>query len=216
MTNTSIRAVLWDFGGVILSSPFEAFNRYEAAHGLPRDFLRSVNAINPLTNAWAKMERGELDEAGFGAAFAVESAALGHAVDGRDLLPLLSGEVRPRMVAALRTVKARYKIACLTNNVKRGHGPGMASTPERAAAIAGIMALFDVVVESSKVGFRKPEPKFYEKACELLAIAPDEAVFLDDLGINLKPAAAMGMRTIKVGDPAMALADLGALLGLTL
>jgi len=214
--NTPIRAVLWDFGGVILSSPFEAFNRYEAQRGLPRDFLRGVNAINPLTNAWARMERNELDEAGFGAAFAAESRALGHEVDGRDLLPLLSGEIRPRMVAALRTVKAHYKIACLTNNVKRGHGPGMAPTPERAAAIAEIMALFDVVVESSKVGVRKPEPAFYERACELLDIAPAEAVFLDDLGINLKPASTMGMRTIKVVDPDAALAELGTLLGMDL
>lgn len=216
MTATPIRAVLWDFGGVILSSPFEAFNRYEAQHGLPRDFLRGVNAVNPLTNAWARMERNELDEAAFGAAFAAESRARGHEVDGRDLLPLLSGEIRPRMVEALRRVKTRYRIACLTNNVKKGHGPGMAPNPERAAAIAEIMALFDVLVESSKVGVRKPEPAFYEKACELLGIEPAEAVFLDDLGINLKPAAAMGMRTIKVVDPDVALAELGALLGMEL
>jgi putative hydrolase of the HAD superfamily len=212
----TLRAVLWDFGGVILSSPFEAFNRYEAAHGLPRDFIRSVNARDPDTNAWARMERSEVDADAFGLLFAAESAALGHRVDGRDVLALLAGEIRPRMVAALKTVKTRYKTACLTNNVKRGHGPGMSRTPEQAAAIAGVMALFDCVVESSKVGARKPEPAFYRHACAALGIAPEEAVFLDDLGINLKPAAAMGMKTIKVTDPDVALAELGAIVGMAL
>jgi putative hydrolase of the HAD superfamily len=212
----AIRAVLWDFGGVILSSPFEAFNRYEAERGLPRDFLRSVNARNPDSNAWARMERSEVDAATFGALFAAESRALGHEVDGRDLLPLLGGAIRPRMVAALKAVKTRYTVACLTNNVRGGHGPGMARTPEQAAAVAEVMALFDLVVESSKVGARKPEPVFYERACSLLGITPDEAVFLDDLGINLKPAAAMGMKTIKVTDPDGALAALGAVIGMDL
>lgn len=209
-----IKAVLWDFGGVILSSPFEAFRRYEAAKGLPRDFIRGVNSRNGDANAWARFERGEIDAAAFGEAFLTESAELGHAVHGSEILPLLSGEVRPRMVAALAQVKTRFKIACLTNNMPLGHGPGMVRTAEKARAVAEIMALFDVVVESSKVGVRKPEPAFYEKACALLDIRPTEAVFLDDLGINLKPAAAMGMRTIKVEDPDKALADLGRQIGM--
>ena len=209
----AIRAVLWDFGGVILSSPFEAFNRYEAARGLPRDFIRQVNARNPHDNAWARLERGDLGTAEFAGAFEAESRALGHAVDGADVLALLSGEVRPQMVAVLRALKGRYKQACLTNNVRHGDGTGMARTAEKARQVAEIMALFDQVVESSKVGVRKPEPRFYEIACELLQIAPAEAVFLDDLGINLKPAAAMGMRTIKVGAPQPAIAELEAVLG---
>jgi putative hydrolase of the HAD superfamily len=113
-------------------------------------------------------------------------------------------------VQALRQVKARYKIACLTNNMPLGHGPAMAISPEKAKAVAEVMALFDCVVESSKVGVRKPEPAFYERACSLLGIQPSEAVFLDDLGINLKPAAAMGMKTIKVE----ALQQLGAIIGM--
>lgn len=209
-----IRAVLWDFGGVILSSPFDAFRRFEAERGLPADFLRRVNSTNPHANAWAKFERGEVDAEAFGALFLAESTALGHAVHGRDLLPLISGEVRPRMVAALRQVKTRYAVACLTNNMPLGHGPGMAVSPQKAAAVAEVMALFDHVVESSKVGIRKPEPAFYRHACGLLGIQPTEAVFLDDLGINLKPAAAMGMRTIKVGDPDLALAELGRIIGM--
>jgi len=210
----AIKAVLWDFGGVILTSPFEAFRRFEDTRGLPRDFLRKVNATNPHTNAWARFERGEVDALAFGELFQAEARALGHDVHGRDILPLISGEVRPRMVAALRKVKAHYKVACLTNNMPLGHGPGMAVSAEKAAAVATVMALFDHVVESSKVGIRKPEPDFYRRACDLLEIAPAEAVFLDDLGINLKPAAAMGMRTIKVEDPDQALAELGAIIGL--
>lgn len=209
-----IKAVLWDFGGVILTSPFDAFRQFEEKCGLPQDFLRKVNATNPHTNAWACFERGEVDAARFGEMFLAESTALGHAVHGRDLLPLISGEVRPRMVAALRQVKTKYKIACLTNNMPLGHGPAMSVSPEKAKAVAEVMALFDCVVESSKVGVRKPEPAFYERACGLLEIRPEEAVFLDDLGINLKPAAAMGMKTIKVGDPDRALAELGAIIGM--
>lgn len=208
-----IRAVFWDFGGVILTSPFEAFNRYEEQRGLPKDFIRSVNARNPHTNAWAKLERSEVDPAGFARLFEEESAELGHRVSGYDVLALLSGDVRPEMVAALKKVKTRYKIACLTNNAKVGEGPGMTRSPERAAQVAEIMTLFDAVIESSKVGIRKPEPRFYEIVCETLEVRPTEAVFLDDLGINLKPAAAMGMRTIKVTSPEQALRDLEAVLG---
>lgn len=207
-----IKAVLWDFGGVILTSPFDAFRQFEEKCGLPQDFLRKVNSTNPHSNAWACFERGEVDAERFGEMFLVESTALGYPVHGRDLLPLISGEVRPRMVKALRQVKTRYKIACLTNNMPLGHGPAMSVSPEKAKAVAEVMALFDCVVESSKVGVRKPEPAFYERACKLLDIKPDEAVFLDDLGINLKPAAAMGMKTIKVGDPDKALAELGAII----
>jgi putative hydrolase of the HAD superfamily len=211
-----IEAVLWDFGGVVTTSPFEAFRRYEQARGLPLDFIRSVNATNIHSNAWARMERGEIGPAEFDTLFRDESTALGHTVDGRDVLPLLSGDVRPKVVAAIRQIRTRYRVACLTNNMSAGHGPAMAQTPERASAIAEVMELFEVVVESSKTGLRKPEPAFYLKACELLGIQPVNAVFLDDLGVNLKPAAALGMRTIKVGDADAALAELGEILGMNL
>ena len=216
MNGAGIKAVLWDFGGVILTSPFAAFRRYEAENGLPTDFIRGLNARNPHDNAWARLERSDVDIAGFCELFEAESRAAGHAVSGADVLKLLAGEVRPEMVAALRTVAANFKTACLTNNARLGDGPGMARTPEKARAIAEIMTIFDTVIESSAVGVRKPEPRFYEIACERLEIAPTEAVFLDDLGINLKPARAMGMRTIKVGEPAQAIADLEAVLGLSL
>lgn len=206
----TLSAVLWDFGGVILSSPFEAFNEFERAHGLPVDFIRSVNATNPHHNAWAHLERNDITPEQFDAAFAEESADLGHRVQGRDVLACLSGTIRPEMVALLDRVKAEgYRTACLTNNVA---APDDAS--ERSREIAAIMARFDVVVESSKVGVRKPEPRFYEIACELLGVQPGECVFLDDLGINLKPAGAMGMTTIKVVSSAQAIADLERILDL--
>ncbi len=210
-------AVFWDFGGVILSSPFEAFNRYEARHGIARDFIRRVNATNPDTNAWARLERSEIDATVFDEAFAAESAALGHRIPGSDVLAQLKGEIRPAMVEALRRIKAAgLAQACLTNNVVGGDGVTPQADSERERAIAQIMATFDAVVESSKVGHRKPETRFYEIACELVGVAPDQVVFLDDLGINLKPAAAMGMHTIKVTDPTAALGELGAAIGLDL
>lgn len=211
-----IRAVLWDFGGVISTSPFDAFRRYEEERGLPRDFLRRVNSTDPHSNAWACFERGEIDAAVFGERFLAESTALGHAIHGREILALIAGDIRPRMVEALKKVKTRYRIACLTNNMPHGHGPSMTASPDRAAKVAEVISLFEVVVESSKAGVRKPEPAFYQRACSLLGIQPTEAVFLDDLGINLKPAAAMGMTTIKVTDPDAALAELGGILGMEL
>ncbi|WP_106850673.1 HAD-IA family hydrolase [Blastococcus sp. Marseille-P5729] len=211
-----IKAVLWDFGGVILSSPFEAFNRYESERGLPADFVRTVNTHDPDANAWARLERSELSHEEFDEAFAAESKKLGHEIRGADILALLAGEVRPQMVAALDAVKAAgYKIACLTNNVMKKQD-GLDPTANEREDVKPIMARFDAVVESSKVGYRKPEPKFYETACELLGVQPDECVYLDDLGINLKPAKAMGMQTIKVGDPDVALGELEAVLGITL
>jgi putative hydrolase of the HAD superfamily len=212
-----ITAVLWDFGGVILSSPFEAFTTFEEAQGIPRDHIRTVNATNPDANAWARLERSDISPAEFDAEFARESAALGHEVRGADVLALLSGEVRPAMVEALRRVKAAgYRTACLTNNVVSDQPRASDLRDERRDQVASVMALFDEVVESSKVGVRKPEPRFYEIACGLLGVTPDQCVFLDDLGINLKPAAAMGMRTIKVVDPADALAELSEILSLPL
>ena len=207
-------AVLWDFGGVILSSPFEAFSHYEAHVGLPRDFIRSVNATNPDSNAWARLERNELSAAQFDEAFAEDSLALGHEVRGANVLALLAGEIRPAMVAALDAVKAAgFKTACLTNNVVGTDVEANAMNNDRKIALAGVMARFDAIVESSKVGVRKPEPRFYEIACALLDVRPNECIFLDDLGVNLKPAAAMGMHTIKVVDPHTALAELATVTG---
>ncbi len=213
-TRREFEAVVWDFGGVFTGSPFEAFNAYEAAHGLPRDFIRRVNATDPHANAWAKFERAEIDRAGFDALFGEESAALGHAVPGAAVLPLLSGAVRPAMVAALKACKGRYRVGCITNNMAQGHGPGMAASPDGASQTAPIMALFDVVIESSKAGVRKPDPAIYRLMCEALDVSAEACLYLDDLGINCKGAAAVGMTAIKVVSEAQALADLAAATGL--
>ena len=212
----SYQAVLWDFGGVILSSPFEAFNRYEAQLGLPRDFIRRVNAVNPDHNAWAQMERGEIDMARFAELFEAEARALGGELSGHTVIELISGEVRPDMVEALKRVREHYRIACITNNMPAGQGPSMTRSAETAVQVAQIMALFEHVVESSKLNMRKPDPRIYRHACELLGVSPQRCVYLDDLGINLKPARAMGMATIKVEGAAQALDELEALLDMRL
>ncbi len=209
-------AVLWDFGGVILSSPFDAFNRYEAEAGLPKDFLRALNARNPDTNAWAKMERSEVSLQGFVDLFEEEARLQGQRVEGWKILQALSGDIRPQMVEALRRCKATFRVACITNNMKAGEGPGMARSPEKAKAVAEILSLFEHVIESSKVGLRKPDPRIYQHACDLLGVPPDRCIYLDDLGINLKPARALGMRTVKVVDPDAAIDELQAMVGIPL
>ena len=210
----AIEAVIWDFGGVFTSSPFEAFARYETENGVPKDLIRRVNSTNPDTNAWALFERNEIDTRGFDELFLAESTALGHPVPGRDVLPLLSGSVRPAMVAALKACKQRFKVGCITNNMVSHHSPG-ADAPQRAAGAMGqIMPLFDQIIESSKAGVRKPDPKIYLMMCDLLAVAPSACIYLDDLGINCKPAAALGMAAIKVVSVEQTLAELSALTGI--
>ena len=207
--------VIFDFGGVITSSPFEAFNRLEAERGLPEDFVRSVNSNNPDGNAWALFERAEINAAEFDTLFAQEARALGHELDGASVIACLSGDIRPAMVAALDRLKTDgFVIGCITNNVPAGKGAGMAGSEDKAAAIAAIMARFDHVIESSKIGIRKPDPRIYQMACEALDAMPAQCVYLDDLGINCKPAAALGMHAIKVSSGEQALADLGQVLGM--
>lgn len=208
-----ITAVLWDFGGVLTTSPFEAFNAYEDEVGLPRDLIRTINATNADDNAWARLERSEVDVDGFAELFEAEAAALGHRVDGRRVIGCLSGELRPPVVEALRRCAARLQVGCITNNVRTGGGPGMADTVDRQRANAEVMDLFEVVIESSEVGLRKPDPRIYQLACTELGVEPSQCVYLDDLGINCKPAAALGMTAIKVVTPGQALADLEAAVG---
>ena len=208
-------AILWDFGGVFTSSPFEAFNALEEKLGLPTDFIRQTNAINPEGNAWAKFESNSVSIEDFDELFAAETEARGHRVQGKEVIAVLSGRLRPRMVEVLKLCKTRYKVACITNNVKAGEGPGMARNKDKADAVAEVMALFDLVVESSVEGVRKPNPEIYQRTCERLGVPCNEAIFLDDLGINLKPAKALGMRTIKVISEDQAITDLAALTGLT-
>lgn len=207
--------VIFDFGGVVTSSPFEAFNRMEAERGLPRDLVRRINAANPDANAWALFERAEIDAMRFDELFAEEARVLGHELPGRDVLALLSGDIRPRVVGAIDWLKANgYRVGCITNNVPSGHGNQMSPTTEKAKAVRAIMDRFDHVTESSKVGIRKPDPAIYRMACEALGVKPGQCVYLDDLGINCKPAAALGMAAIKVTSGDQAMEDLAKALGL--
>jgi putative hydrolase of the HAD superfamily len=211
-----MRAVLFDFGGVILTSPFASFQAYETARGLPPDFVRSVVATDPDTNAWAMLERGQISIDEFAVLFAAESGRAGFEVDGRELLSMLRGEVRPEMAEAVRRCSEHFKTGLLTNNFLSDADLNKRRFGRNSRAIEAVLALFDVVVESHKLGMRKPERGFYLHACRLLDIEPAEAVFLDDLGVNLKPARELGMQTIKVTSVDQALAELEATLAIPL
>ena len=212
----TLAAILWDFGGVFTSSPFEGFNELEKSRGIPENFIRTLNATNPDTNAWAQFESSAVSLDEFDDLFARESKAAGYEIRGKDVVARLSGSLRPRMVEVLKACKQQVKVACITNNVKAGKGPGMSRDTEKATAVSRVMALFDLVVESSVEGIRKPNPEIYKLTCERIGVDPREALFLDDLGINLKPAKAMGMRTIKVLNESQAIDDLAALTGFEL
>jgi putative hydrolase of the HAD superfamily len=209
----AIEAVIFDFGGVLTSSPFEAFARFETERGLPIDIIRRTNAANHLENAWAKFERAEVDVDTFDKLFAEESRVLGAEVRGRDVLPLLQGDLRPEMVEALKRIKARFKTGCITNNLPAN---AIGSMTGRSLYVAEVMVLFDHVIESAKIGLRKPDPRIYKMMVETLTVDPKACVYLDDLGVNLKPAREMGMTTIKVASGAQAIAELEAATGLKL
>jgi putative hydrolase of the HAD superfamily len=209
-----VEAVIFDFGGVMTTSPFEAFARFERERGYPVDIIRNTNAANHLENAWAKFERAEIDLDTFDRLFAEESLALGGAaVRGREVLPLLAGDLRPDMVEALRRIKAECKTGCITNNLPAN---AIGSQGGRSFYVAEVMALFDHVIESAKIGLRKPDPRIYQMMTDALGVSPADCVYLDDLGVNLKPARAMGMTTIKVVSASQAITELEAATGLKL
>jgi putative hydrolase of the HAD superfamily len=210
----TVSAVVFDLGGVLTESPMTAFAAYEAEAGLPDGLIRRLNSTDPDTNAWARFERNQLDVAGFSAAFEAEAAAAGHRVEAARVLAALQGELRPSMVAAVRRLRnAGLPLALLSNNV---------APMERAGTLGELLDLFDAVVESSVEGVRKPEPEIYGRALTRLSeavgrrIEATDCAYLDDLGINLKPARELGFATIKVVEPAAALAELSELVGFAL
>jgi putative hydrolase of the HAD superfamily len=209
-----VEAVIFDLGGVLTDSPLHAFAAYEQEAGLPEGLIRRLNSTNPDANAWARYERNELDVAGFSAAFEAEALAAGHRVEAARVLEALRGELRPEMVAAVHRLKeAGLPLGLLSNNV---------APMERTGELGELLGLFDAIVESSTEGVRKPEPAIYELALARLSeavgrsIPADDVAYLDDLGINLKPARALGFRTIKVVQPSEALAELSELVGFPL
>ena len=200
------KAIIWDFGGVITSSPFEAFNQFEEANGLPKDIIRTINSENPDTNAWAKFESNSITIDVFNDLFLKEAKAKGFDIKGRDIIKLLKGSIRKNMVSFLRELKSDFKLGCITNNVKSSSEENNDNETKEA------MSLFDHVIESSIVGIRKPNPEIYMMSCDALNVSPDQCIYLDDLGINLKPAKELGMTTIKVIHPEDAIQEVRNLL----
>ena len=213
----SYKAVIFDFGGVFTTSPVEKFADFERANNLPDRFLGGVIKQNHHTNAWAQFERSQIGLDEFNVLFAAETKAAGHEVSGRTLISLLTLELKPEMISAFDKIRAAgFKTGCITNNLPGGNSTAMLDDDAPRQEALRVLAAFDHVIESSKAGIRKPEPRIYEMMCEALDLAPCECIFIDDLGINLKPAKAMGMATVKApfGDVSPAITALFELLGL--
>ncbi len=209
------RAVIFDLGGVVFPSPFDAFDEYERASGLPDRFIRTVVANRAETGAWARFERSDVDFAGFCTEFEAECQTAGGTVDAAELMRGITRGFAPRpaMVEAITAIRDRgLRVGALTNNWAKTEP----ATNEPARASDHRELGFDTIVESAIEGIRKPDPRIYTLVCERLDVSAHECVFLDDLGVNLKPARAMGMTTIKVLDATSALDELAAHLGFTL
>ena len=200
------KAIIWDFGGVITSSPFDAFNEFEEVNGLPKDIIRTINSENPDMNAWAQFESNSITIDQFDDLFLKEAKAKGFDIKGRDIIKLLKGSIRENMVSFLRELKADFKLGCITNNVKPSSEENTDNETKEA------MSIFDHVIESSIAGIRKPNPEIYMMSCDALNVSPDQCIYLDDLGINLKPARELGMTTIKVIQPEDAIQEVRNLL----
>ena len=200
------KAIIWDFGGVITSSPFDAFNEFEEVNGLPKDIIRTINSENPDMNAWAQFESNSITIDQFNDLFLKEAKAKGFDIKGRDIIKLLKGSIRENMVSFLRELKADFKLGCITNNVKPSSEENTDNETKEA------MSIFDHVIESSIAGIRKPNPEIYMMSCDALNVSPDQCIYLDDLGINLKPARELGMTTIKVIQPEDAIQEVRNLL----
>jgi putative hydrolase of the HAD superfamily len=203
--------VIFDLGGVVLGSPLHAIADYEREDGLPAGFVNRVVADTAPHGAWSRLERGELPLEEFYAAFEADCAAAGRAVRARAMMLRIAGAASPRepMLAAIRRIRERgLAVAALTNNWESGDG--------EALGAGRLHEHFDLVIESRLEGLRKPDPRIYALCCERLGVPPDRAVFLDDIGRNLKPARELGMTTIKVDEPARALAELERTLGFPL
>ena len=214
MNNNRFSSIFWDFGGVITSSPFEAFNSFEENNHIPKDFIRKVNSINPNENAWAQLEQSKISLEEFDGLFAKESKKLGREIQGSEVLSLLQGKIRPKIVQAIKKFKSLgFLQACLTNNFD-SEDRDVSALDDKNKEREEIMQLFDFIIESKKVGVRKPNNKFYELALSETKVAPEKTIFLDDLGINLKPARKLNISTIKVFSEQQAINELTNLTGI--
>jgi len=207
----AFRAVIFDLGGVVMDSPLHAIAAYERELGIPSGFVNRLVVDTGPDGAWSRLERGEVSRADFEAAFEAECRAAGHTLSAATMMARIAEcGPRPAMLDAIRRLREeRYAVAALTNNwATEGEN-------EREAGPDDLRELFDVFVESSRLGLRKPDPRIYLHTCEALRVEPRDAVFLDDIGRNLKAARALGMTTIKVEQPETALAELARTLDLS-
>jgi len=195
----ALKAVIFDFGGVFTTSPVSNFGVYERARGLPERFISGLIRSNLDGGAFSRFERAELTAEEFDEAFAAETRAAGHEVRGGELAKMMKLEFRPPMIEAHKRIcEAGLKTGCITNNMPSSSVKDWARDGAERNWAAEIMSRFDHVIESSKAGVSKPDPRIYEMMLETLGIAPGEAIYVDDLGVNLKPAVAMGMDVVKV------------------
>ena len=201
----NIQTIIFDFGGVITDSPIEGFKKLEKSYGISKGVISSIVMTNPDNNAWAKSERGEIDIQTFIEEFNLEAKKLGYNLNAKEILKQLYGPLRPLMVEKIASLSKNYQLICLTNVLKGVH---VFSPKERKKEVDHVLSFFDKIYESCEIGMRKPEKRIYRYLLDDLKIKPENSVFLDDLGMNLKTAKLLGINTIKVIDPIAALREL--------
>ena len=207
----TIKTIIFDFGGVITNSPIEAFKLLEEKHGYDKGIITNINMNNPDNNAWAKSERGEIDINTFLEEFEKEALSIGQKINAKEILQQLYGSLRKNMINKIKLLSnsKKYKLICLTNVLK---GVDIFTPKERVEAVKNVMSYFDIIYESYKLNMRKPEARIYQYILKELNIEPQETVFLDDLGMNLKSARQLGINTIKVIEPNEAIYELDQIL----
>ena len=207
----TIKTIIFDFGGVITNSPIEGFKLLEEKHGYDKGLITNINMNNPDDNAWAKSERGEIDIYTFLEEFEKEALEIGQKIDAREILQQLYGSMRENMINKIKLLSTskKYKLICLTNVLK---GVDIFTPKERIEKVKRVMSYFDIIYESYKLNMRKPETRIYQYILNEINIKPEETIFLDDLGMNLKPARQLGINTIKVVNPIDAINELDQIL----
>lgn len=207
---STFKAVIFDLGGVVFSSPMQAFSKLEQQHGLEKNFLNRMIVRNGNESAWSKLERGLLSlDAQFYKTFDEEITQAGaQDFSSEALMKEVSQSmgVNQCMLDAIQNLRnANYKVAALTNNWIESKG--------REGFGESIKKHFDIFVESAIEGIQKPDPAIYLRTLKRLEVKATESVFLDDIGRNLKSAQSLGIHTIKVTNAMDAVKELEKVLG---
>ena len=192
MNYNNIKLVLWDYGGVLTHSPFLNIIKFETINNIPKNSIIKINSHNPFNNAWANLEKNLISFSAFSETFKEEAKKQGvYNIDPIKLLYSLEVSLNNEMISLLKAVSVKYNCACLTNNFKNHF------SLKNSTTFNSIKNYFDYVFESSILGIRKPEKEIYLHVIKKLNINPTEILFIDDLGINLKPARELGFITYK-------------------